>query len=70
MKYSSGYSYLRTILDNYSRHIVALKLCTNLKAGDVTGTLELALQASGCDGATVRNKPRLLSENGSSYIPP
>jgi len=63
-----GYFYLSTILDDYSRYIVAWKLCTNMKAGDVTDTLELALEASGCDSATVLHKPRLLSDNGSSYI--
>jgi len=63
-----GYFYLSTILDDYSRYIIAWKLCTNMKAGDVTDTLELALGASGCDQATVRHKPRLLSDNGSSYI--
>ena len=35
---------------------------------DVTETLELALQGSGCDQADVVHKPRLLSDNGSSYI--
>ncbi len=39
-----------------------------MKAGDVTDTLELALEASGCASATVRHRPRLLSDNGSSYI--
>ncbi len=63
-----GWFYLSTILDDYSRYIVAWKLCTTMKAGDVTDTLELALQASGCDQATVVHKPRLLSDNGSSYI--
>jgi putative transposase len=63
-----GYFYLSTILDDYSRYIVAWKLCTNMKAGDVTDTLELALEASGCNSATVLHKPRLLSDNGSSYI--
>jgi transposase InsO family protein len=33
-----------------------------------TDTLELALKASGCDQAMVVHKPRLLSDNGSSYI--
>ena len=28
----------------------------------------MALQASGCDSARVLHKPRLLSDNGSSYI--
>jgi len=39
-----------------------------MKAEDVTDTLNLALQASGCDRATVNHRPRLLSDNGSSYI--
>ena len=39
-----------------------------MKAGDVTDTLEMALEASGCDQVTVRHKPRLLSDNGSCYI--
>ena len=39
-----------------------------MKAEDVTDTLELALEVSGCDQATVVHKPRLLSDNGSSYV--
>ena len=39
-----------------------------MNTGDVTNTLDLALQASGCDRATVLHKPRLLSNNGASYI--
>jgi len=63
-----GWLYLSTILDDYSRYIIAWKLCTTMKAGDVTDTLEIALQASGCDQANVVHKPRLLSDNGASYI--
>lgn len=63
-----GWFYLTTILDDYSRYIIAWKLCTTMKSGDVTDTLDLALQASGCDQATVLHKPRLLSDNGASYI--
>ena len=63
-----GWFYLSTILDDHSRYIVAWKLCTTMKAEDVTDTLELALEASGCDQATVLHKPRLLSDNGSSYV--
>ena len=48
-----GWFYLSTILDDYSRYIIAWKLCTNMKAEDVTDTLKLALQASGCDKAHV-----------------
>jgi len=63
-----GWMYLSTILDDFSRYIIAWKLCTTMKTSDVTQTLELALQASGCDQANVRHKPRLLSDNGASYI--
>ena len=58
----------RTILDDYSRYIIAWKLCTNMTADDVTATLKLALEASGCNRPNVVHKPRLLSDNGSSYI--
>ena len=63
-----GWVYLSTILDDFSRYVIAWKLCTTMKAQDVTDTLELALAASGCDQVQVRHKPRLLSDNGSSYI--
>ena len=63
-----GWFYLSTILDDYSRYIIAWKLCTTMKAEDVTDTLECALQASGCNRARAAHKPRLLSDNGSSYI--
>jgi putative transposase len=39
-----------------------------MKTEDVTDTLELALAASGVDTARVIHRPRLLSDNGSSYI--
>ena len=63
-----GWYYLSTILDDFSRYVIAWKLCTNMQAKDVTDTLELALEASGCDQPTVLHRPRLLSDNGSSYI--
>jgi transposase InsO family protein len=63
-----GWFYLSTILDDFSRYIIAWKLCTTMKAEDVTDTLQRALTASGCDCACVAHKPRLLSDNGSSYV--
>jgi transposase InsO family protein len=39
-----------------------------MRAADVADTLELALAASGCHSAKVAHKPRLLGDNGSSYI--
>jgi transposase InsO family protein len=63
-----GWFYLSTVLDDFSRYILAWKLCTTMRAQDVTDTLSLALEASGLDQATVAHRPRLLSDNGSSYI--
>ncbi|MEI7876206.1 MAG: IS3 family transposase [Alphaproteobacteria bacterium] len=63
-----GWYYLSSVLDDFSRYIIAWKLCTTMKAEDVTATLDLALKASGLDQATVVHRPRLLSDNGSSYV--
>jgi len=63
-----GWFYLSSVLDDFSRYIVAWKLCTTMRAEDVTATLDLALRASGLDQATPADRPRLLSDNGSSYI--
>ena len=38
-----GWYYLSTVLDDFSRFIVAWKLCATMKAQDVTATLDLAL---------------------------
>ncbi len=63
-----GWFYLSTVLDDFSRYVVAWRLCTGMAASDVTETLELALKASGCSTARVRHRPRLLSDNGPGFI--
>ena len=45
--------YLSTVLDDFSRYIIAWKLCTTMKAEDVTATLEMALEAAALDKARV-----------------
>ena len=59
--------YLSTILDDYSRYVIAWKLCAGMTSHDVTETLNLALQASGCDQAEIKPTPRLLSDTGSRH---
>ena len=39
-----------------------------MKAGDVTDTLAMALTAAGLDETDVAQRPRLLLDNGSSYV--
>jgi len=63
-----GWMYLATVLDDFSRFIIAWKLCSTMRAEDVTDTLDLALVASGCASANVHHRPRLLSDNGPCYI--
>jgi len=58
-----GWYYLSTVLDDYSRFIIAWDLCLNMSAPDVMRTVEQARLISGLD-----QKPRLLSDNGSCYI--
>ena len=63
-----GWFYLSTVLDDFSRYILAWKLCTTMASSDVTDTLQMALKASGLVRAHVRHRPRLLSDNGPSYV--
>lgn len=63
-----GWYYLSTVLDDYSRFIIAWRLCTTMKASDVSDTLDDALNFTGLDQVKVKHKPRLLSDNGPSYL--
>ena len=63
-----GWYYLSTILDDYSRFIIAWRLCTSMSANDVSDTLDDALSFTGLDQIKVKHKPRLLSDNGPCYI--
>jgi putative transposase len=63
-----GWLYLSAILDDYARDVIVWKLCTTMPVEDVTDTLNLALEASGCATAKVSHKPRLLSDNRPCYI--
>ena len=63
-----GWYYLSSILDDYSRFIIAWRLCTSMSTTDVSDTLDEALRFTGLDQVRVKHKPRLLSDNGPSYI--
>jgi putative transposase len=60
-----GWYYLSSVLDDYSRYIVAWELCEGMKAPDVAYTIEKAIINSGINP---KYMPRLLSDNGSCYI--
>jgi putative transposase len=63
-----GWFYLSTVRDDFSRYILAWKLCTTMTATEVSDTLAMALRSSGVQHARVRHRPRLLSDNGPSYL--
>jgi putative transposase len=64
-----GWYYLSTVLDDFSRFVVAWKLCATMKAEDVTATLDLALAASRLDQMKIRHRPRLLSDRAIAAPP-
>lgn len=63
-----GWYYLSTVLDDFSRFIIAWRLCTTMNTHDVADTLDDALRFTGLDQVKIKHKPRLLSDNGPSYI--
>jgi transposase InsO family protein len=63
-----GWYYLSTILDDYSRFILAWRLCTGMAADDVKHTIEDAIRFTGIREPKVVHRPRLLSDNGPCYI--
>ena len=63
-----GWYYLSTILDDYSRYILAWQLCTGMSTDDVKQTLDAAIGFTGIGDPSVLNRPRLLSDNGSCYV--
>jgi len=64
----SGWYYLSTVMDDYSRYILAWKLSASMTANDVIETLDMARNRTGIDRVRVHHKPRLLSDNGPCYL--
>ena len=52
-------------MDDYSRYIIARELCKNMESTDAMQVVNKALQET---ELTENNRPRLLSDNGSSKI--
>src|SRR5262249_59433426 len=59
---------LRAVRDISSQYLVAGRWTTTMKGEDETATLDLALRASGLEKAKPADRPKLLSDNGSSHI--
>jgi transposase InsO family protein len=63
-----GWHFLSTVLDDFSRYILAWRLCSGMGSDEVKATVEGAIRASGVAHARVLNRPRLLSDNGPAYL--
>jgi transposase InsO family protein len=63
-----GWYYLATVLDDYSRYIITWSLCTSMASDDVEAVLDDAIARTGVTHPTVRQRPRLLTDNGPCYV--
>ena len=63
-----GWYYLCTVLDDFSRYILAWRLAPTMTATDVQETLQLAVDFTGIVQVRVKHRPRLLSDNGPAFI--
>ena len=63
-----GWYYLSTVMDDFSRFILAWKLSPTMGSTDVAETLDEARALAGVDRVRVRHRPRLLSDNGPAYV--
>ena len=63
-----GYYYLVTVMDDYSRFILAWKLQKDMSADSLIEVVQEAVDATGMTDVPVENRTRLLSDNGAGYV--
>jgi transposase InsO family protein len=63
-----GYYYLVTVMDDYSRFILAWKLQTDMSADSLIEVVQQAIDATGMIKVPVEDRTKLLSGNGSGYV--
>jgi transposase InsO family protein len=63
-----GWYYLSTILDDFSRRILAWRLCETMGTEDATKAIDDALTETGVSSLPEIKRPCVLSDNGPSYI--
>jgi RNA-directed DNA polymerase len=65
---SWGWYYLCTVLDDFSRYILAWRLAPTMTSDDVKTTLDQAVAQTGVVHIKIEHRPRLLSDNGSAFV--
>ena len=63
-----GWYYLISVLDDYSRRILAWKLQNALDADAFSEVVALACESTGMDQVPIEDRAKLLSDNGAALI--
>jgi len=64
-----GYYYLVTVMDDYSRFILAWKLQKDMSANSLIEVVQKAVDATGMTDVPVEDRTVLLSDNGAGLYP-
>ena len=63
-----GYYYLVTVMDDYSRFILAWKLQKDMSANSLIEVVQEAVDTTGMTDVPVEDRTKLLSDNGPGYV--
>lgn len=63
-----GWFYLISVIDDYSRKLLAWRLQRTMTAGDFSEVVELAAEFAGLDRMAPEDRPRIVSDRGSALI--
>lgn len=63
-----GWYYLISVLDDYSRRILAWRLQPSMDAGAFSEVVELACEATGVDLMDSGQRPRIVTDRGSALL--
>ncbi len=63
-----GYYYLVTVMDDYTRFILAWKLQKDMSANSLIEVVQDAVDATGMTDVHVEDRTNLLSDNGAGYL--
>ena len=63
-----GYYYLVTVMDDYSRFILAWKVQRDMTADSLIEVVQEAVDSTGMTDVPLEDRTKLLSDNGSGYV--